>query len=770
MKNIFQNQSIKKAAAAGMIAAQVSIGSNFLSESFVDTSFAETDFYSSWNSSIFGDLVPDYAASSLNVSTIENTESESQKTRCVLDSDNVLSITPKAYSIDTGSAINNKISIGGSVGFANQIKYSSGPSLDGLYLGTATSTFSFGPNYNSDMSLALNLTTPDSGSIVQLTPNSFDYTPNPLPTSDYATGTYTASNGLGQTVNGVFVYNNYSGIKNARVSNVNYNEVFGPNTPSVNFGSNPAVNVVQSPANGSLINSFGAYYYIPNTNYVGQDFFIINNIDHYVSVINPTPTNGFVGGNFEIFSGSGGVYNPYFNPSIGNFKFYTPNLYTNLNSGSSYYLYRLEAPTTTFALPQLLSNFSSTSFIIDTLSSFYNDSFKTPVLEFLKQFTIVVEHDNRSPVVVPTAPVSFVVSGATGTVDLTSDYSDFERDTFNLAYEVSNDNFITVLTALEVNTINPVTNSTSSDSAQFTNLPIGTYSYRVIATEVNPTSNCVEYPNASFNKIASSTSLIRNFTISNAPLPVNLAPIAIPTSPANFVISGATGTIPLSSDYKDFEGDNFDLFYEVYEVSSSIPMFNEVYDIPDSVPNATSSHTSLGFDLSVGTYQYRLIAEDFSPTNNGGVPASSTSAFKSFVVSNTVVTPTSTPTTTPAVVTPPAPTAPQGGLLPLIPATPAPTLVASTTTPTTTEIKSPVKEVLGLNPEDGDDLLPGETPAAYLIRMEKRRVLGRSGSRDLLVETGYNSTLKIFAGVTLLAGIMLLLKNRKEKGEERKMV
>ncbi len=103
--------------------------------------------------------------------------------------------------------------------------------------------------------------------------------------------------------------------------------------------------------------------------------------------------------------------------------------------------------------------------------------------------------------------------------------------------------------------------------------------------------------------------------------------------------------------------------------------------------------------------------------------------------------------------------------MPLILISPEP-IIVPTTTPTTTEIKVPVKEVLGLNPEDSDDLLPGETPAAYLIRMEKRRVLGRSGIKTLLVETGSDNVLKIFSGVTLLAGVMLLLKSRKDKKRE----
>ena len=230
MKNIFQNNSIKKAAAAGMIAAQVSMGNNFLSDSFVDNAFAETDFYSSWNSSIFGDLIPSYSGT-VDISGVENTESESQKTRCVLDSDNVLNINPKAYS-----ATNVRVNDDGlkyeaapfnfNMGFANKIEYSSKPSVDGLFGGVATNTFSFGPNHNSDVSISIALTSPNSGVITQLTPDSFNYTPNPAPTFDYATGTYSASDGNGGIINGVVVYDNPISTISTRRGvplNVNYN-------------------------------------------------------------------------------------------------------------------------------------------------------------------------------------------------------------------------------------------------------------------------------------------------------------------------------------------------------------------------------------------------------------------------------------------------------------------------------------------------------------------------------------------------------------------
>lgn len=632
MKNIFQNKSIKKAAAAGMIAAQVSVGSNFLSDSFVDTSFAEGGFYNSYNSSIFEELT---------LSEINPVQTLQEKTRCVLDSDNDLKVKPRVYSVDSLTGSLQDFKLFGDL--ANKIDYTSSPSVDGLYAGTATSTFAFGPNYNSDVTISVNMTSPNPGTINQLTPDSFEYISNPSPSFDYATGTYSATNGLGDTVNGVVVYDNFIGTKRVLSLNTEYNAT----SSFLITESNPLTDVQQNPANGTIVNIpgsfFNIYYYVPNNNFVGQDFFSIRDVDFYISVLGPTNLNGFEGGNFALSVGTFGYYNLN-NLPIGTSRFYKPKVVSIPFSGD--FLYKLEAPTTTLSLPQLFFNGSSTSFFIDTISSFYNDLFKTPTLEFNKQFTVVVEHDNRAPVVIPTAPANFIISGATGTVTLTSDLKDLEGDIFDLTYDISNDNFSpTSLIVFSTTTsiLSPGVNSTSSNSVSFEGLPIGNYSYRVIATEVNSTQNCIGYSNVSGLKIASSTPVFKNFTVSNL-----------------------------------------------------------------------------------------------------------------------IVSPTSTPTSTPPVV-PSAPVAPQGGLLPLIVISPVPTLVASTTAPTTTEIKVPVKEVLGLNPEDSDDLLPGETPAAYLIRMEKRRVLGRSGSRDLLVETGYNSTLKIFAGVTLLAGVMLLINNRKEK-------
>ncbi len=353
MKNIFQNQSIKKAAAAGMIAAQVSIGSNFLSDSFVDNAFAETNFYSSWNSSVFGDLVPNYSGT-LDVSGIANEEDAFQKTKCVLDSENILNINPKAYSVADMGVQEDKLKYESSyfnLGFANKIEYSALPSAEGLFGGVATSTFSFGPNHNSDVRISVALTSPNPGVVTQLTPDSFNYIPNPAPTFDYATGTYSASDGNGGIINGVVVYDNFIGARRVRVINTNYNAT------STNLSSvfNPLTDIEQNPTNGVLVSlpdgAFNSYYYVPNNNFSGQDFFSLLGRDFYVSVLRTNSPNGFEGENFTLNSGDSGYYSPSFGiDRLGHFRFYKSRLF-NDTSVFAASMYKLEAPTTTFTLP-----------------------------------------------------------------------------------------------------------------------------------------------------------------------------------------------------------------------------------------------------------------------------------------------------------------------------------------------------------------------------------------------------------------------------------
>lgn len=106
-----------------------------------------------------------------------------------------------------------------------------------------------------------------------------------------------------------------------------------------------------------------------------------------------------------------------------------------------------------------------------------------------------MEHINTGPALSNLSPANHnqVLASSSLTISLpvSVDYSDNENNQANLIFELSNDNFSTILQTQNVNSVT----SGSTVNTTFTNLGVGQYQWRVSATEIDASGNCIGYAN-----------------------------------------------------------------------------------------------------------------------------------------------------------------------------------------------------------------------------------------------------------------------------------
>lgn len=163
---------------------------------------------------------------------------------------------------------------------------------------------------------------------------------------------------------------------------------------------------------------------------------------------------------------------------------------------------------------------------------------------------IRAEHVNTAPSLTNLLPqaINQTLSGANQTVNIPAsvNYNDAENNHSNVTFELSNDNFTTIMQSFTA----PAVASGTTVNHTFTNLGLGSYRWRVSATETDAQGNCIGYPNAdppinlTFNS-ASHPNGVGLITISNG---TTLAPTGDDTKPAlAFVVLSFVAGIGLLS-------------------------------------------------------------------------------------------------------------------------------------------------------------------------------------------------------------------------------
>lgn len=106
-----------------------------------------------------------------------------------------------------------------------------------------------------------------------------------------------------------------------------------------------------------------------------------------------------------------------------------------------------------------------------------------------------MEHTNTGPTLSNLSPTNhnqvLASSGSTISLPVSVDYNDNENNQANLVFELSSDNFGTILQTQNVNAVT----SGSTANTMFTNLGVGQYQWRVSATETDALGNCIGYAN-----------------------------------------------------------------------------------------------------------------------------------------------------------------------------------------------------------------------------------------------------------------------------------
>ncbi len=118
----------------------------------------------------------------------------------------------------------------------------------------------------------------------------------------------------------------------------------------------------------------------------------------------------------------------------------------------------------------------------------------TNALSHLVQANVRMEHINTGPTLtnLNTGPYSANLPSPSSTINIpvSVDYGDDESNLSNITFELSDDNFTTIL---QTQTYNNVAVGTINHN--FSGLGVGDYQWRVNAVETNATGNCIGYPN-----------------------------------------------------------------------------------------------------------------------------------------------------------------------------------------------------------------------------------------------------------------------------------
>lgn len=111
------------------------------------------------------------------------------------------------------------------------------------------------------------------------------------------------------------------------------------------------------------------------------------------------------------------------------------------------------------------------------------------------QANVRMEHVNTGPTLSNLSPLNhnqvLASSGTTINLPVSVVYNDNENNQANLVFELSSDNFSTILQTQNVNGVA----SGATAGTSFTSLGVGQYQWRVSATETNASGNCIGYAN-----------------------------------------------------------------------------------------------------------------------------------------------------------------------------------------------------------------------------------------------------------------------------------
>lgn len=174
------------------------------------------------------------------------------------------------------------------------------------------------------------------------------------------------------------------------------------------------------------------------------------------------------------------------------------------------YLTNLTAPAVPFASSPILTTLTFDGDFIAQTGGGQNRN-----LTHLVQANVRMEHINTGPTLSNLSPTSYnqVLSGSTINLPVSAYYADNENNHSNVIFELSNDNFSTIL---QTETFSAVSSGTTLNKT-FTNLGVGSYQWRVRAAETDALGNCIGYPNQD--------------------PPINLSTIA---GPQNIVLTGSS--------------------------------------------------------------------------------------------------------------------------------------------------------------------------------------------------------------------------------------
>ncbi|MBA3679083.1 hypothetical protein H0W80_02745 [Candidatus Saccharibacteria bacterium] len=235
--------------------------------------------------------------------------------------------------------------------------------------------------------------------------------------------------------------------------------------------------------------------------------------------------------------GDNGCYNVSFSSVLANPCLEVPeSIYICLKENTSdsflayYYLYATNGPVSlsnanaapTSPLTVIPAYLSSSTYLAIYDRQLYQFGVSAPAIPFVSSPTIVAanlngdfnypdstyqishnvtaniqaEHVNTAPNLSNLLPqsVNQALTSANQTVNMsvTADYSDAENNHSNVTFELTNDNFTTILQSVTL----PAVASGTTVSHTFTGLGVGNYNWRVSAVETDALGNCTGYVNA----------------------------------------------------------------------------------------------------------------------------------------------------------------------------------------------------------------------------------------------------------------------------------
>ncbi len=152
------------------------------------------------------------------------------------------------------------------------------------------------------------------------------------------------------------------------------------------------------------------------------------------------------------------------------------------------YQFNVTAPTIPFS--------SSPTNVAANLNGDFNYPVFTHQIQHNVTANIRAEHVNTAPNLTNLQPQSvnqsLVSSTQTVNIPVSADYSDAESNHSNITFELTKDNFATILQTVTI----PAVASGTTVSHTFTALGEGNYNWRVSAIETDALGNCIGYVNA----------------------------------------------------------------------------------------------------------------------------------------------------------------------------------------------------------------------------------------------------------------------------------